>query len=464
GGDILYRWGNPVSYGGGAPEDQKLFEQHDAHWIGTGLPGEGNLLVFSNGPSRPEGVYSTIEEIVPEVDGGGNYTLPGPGIPFGPAAATWTHIADPPTSLYSPGISGSQRLYNGNTLICEGTYGRFLEVKPDGTIVWEYRMPLSAGVPIVQGEEQGNTAVFRCYRYRADYPGLAGRDLSPGGFIEIYPVSISSSQYLPATPAEGDDVLVTAIITDDVQVAVAEVWVDVGSGFSAQPMYDDGTNGDVLAGDDMFSAIIPSQVEATEVAYYIVAEDDGANSASDPPNGPLTTYRYTVETICPGTTEIWYDGVDQDCDGLNDFDADMDGYVDEAYPAEAGGSAPGLGDCNDNAAAIYPGAPEIPGDGIDQNCDGSDPCCIGRVGNANGTGEYPDEVTLGDIMLMVDVLFISNDCTKFACPDEVDVNQSGGANPPQALCLDYVSLGDIMTLVDFLFITGPETATLKDCL
>jgi hypothetical protein len=95
---------------------------------------------------------------------------------------------------------------------------------------------------------------------------------------------------------------------------------------------------------------------------------------------------------------------------------------------------------------------------------GSTGCCVGRVGDANGTGEYPDEVTLGDIMLMVDVLFISNDCTKLACPDEADVNQSGGANPLQSACLDYVSLGDIMTLVDFLFITGPETAVLPDCL
>ena len=91
-------------------------------------------------------------------------------------------------------------------------------------------------------------------------------------------------------------------------------------------------------------------------------------------------------------------------------------------------------------------------------------CCIGRVGDANGQGDYPDEITLGDIMLMVDALFISSDCTKLACPDEADVNQSGGANPPPELCLDYVTLGDIMTLVDFLFITGPETAVLLDCL
>ena len=88
-------------------------------------------------------------------------------------------------------------------------------------------------------------------------------------------------------------------------------------------------------------------------------------------------------------------------------------------------------------------------------------CCLGRVGDANGSNEPTDEITLSDIMLMVDVKFISGDCTKLPCLAEADVNQDGGANPN---CDEHVTLGDIMTLVDFLFITGPETATLKDCL
>jgi hypothetical protein len=90
------------------------------------------------------------------------------------------------------------------------------------------------------------------------------------------------------------------------------------------------------------------------------------------------------------------------------------------------------------------------------------PCCAGRVGDANLSGEAePDEVTLGDIMLMVDVKFISGDCGLLQCIPEADVNQDGGTAPT---CDDHVTLGDIMTLVDFLFITGPENATLPDCL
>jgi uncharacterized protein (TIGR02145 family) len=91
----------------------------------------------------------------------------------------------------------------------------------------------------------------------------------------------------------------------------------------------------------------------------------------------------------------------------------------------------------------------------------ADDCCVGRVGDANGEGIYPDEVTLGDIMLMVDAKFISGDCSKLPCLAEADVNQDGGADPN---CDDHITLGDIMTLVDFLFITGPDVAVLRECL
>ena len=113
---------------------------------------------------------------------------------------------------------------------------------------------------------------------------------------------------------------------------------------------------------------------------------------------------------------------------------------------------------------IYPGIHRFEGrkvDGFSVRCVKDPECCTGRVGDANGSNESTDEVTLGDIMLLVDVKFISSDCSKIPCLAEADVNQDGASNPS---CDDHVTLGDIMTLVDFLFITGPENGTLAECL
>ena len=86
GGDLLYRWGNPQAYRAGTKADQKLFNQHNAHWISEGLPGAGHLLVFNNGPERPGGSYSSVDELVLPADSQGDYTRQ-PGKAFGPDAA-----------------------------------------------------------------------------------------------------------------------------------------------------------------------------------------------------------------------------------------------------------------------------------------------------------------------------------------------------------------------------------------
>jgi len=188
GGDLLYRWGNPMEYDTGTEKNEMLLQQHNAIWIDDNLPGAGNMMVYNNGLGRK---YSSVDEWTPPVDAKGNYTLE-PGKAYGPTSFAWTYKANPPTSMYDEAISGAQRLPNGDTLICSGTHGRFIEVTPAGETVWEYINPVStktmgyADPPPsdpARAEEFMN-ACFRVLRYPVDFPGFKGRDMTPKGVIE----------------------------------------------------------------------------------------------------------------------------------------------------------------------------------------------------------------------------------------------------------------------------------------
>jgi hypothetical protein len=181
-GDILYRWGNPRIYGRGESSEQRLFYQHDVLWIPDGLPGAGHLTILNNGGGRPDGSYSTVVEIATGVTDDGRYPLGG-DVPWGPAAPVWTY--EERETFYAPFISGAQRLANGNTLICSGPNGRFLEVDPNGEIVWEYWNPFEGDVRMADGTlpqpgiDRYPYAVFRVTRIAPDHPALVGRELSP---------------------------------------------------------------------------------------------------------------------------------------------------------------------------------------------------------------------------------------------------------------------------------------------
>ena len=112
------------------------------------------------------------------------------------------------------------------------------------------------------------------------------------------------------------------------------------------------------------------------------------------------------DTVYPGAEEICGDGIDQNCDGTDlvcdDDDGDDDGDDDDGdddgndedgddddgddddgdddgdddLDADNDGFTVEGGDCNDNDAAINPGAFDICGNGVDENCDGADTVCV----------------------------------------------------------------------------------------
>jgi hypothetical protein len=83
---------------------------------------DGKILVFDNGYKRR---YSRLIELDPRTN-----------------TIEWTYVDNPPRRFFTGTKGSSQRLPNGNTLICQGNRGRAFEVTREGEIVWEWLNPM----------------------------------------------------------------------------------------------------------------------------------------------------------------------------------------------------------------------------------------------------------------------------------------------------------------------------------
>ncbi len=188
-GNIVYRWGNAINYRAGDTADRRLYVQHDARWIGEGMPGEGNIMIFNNGRGRGDSSYSTVEEIIPPLGTDGKYVMTSPA-PFGPSTPAWSFQAPRNTHFYATIGGSAARLRNGNTLVCLDPSGSFVEVTMNGDEVWRYVSPVGNGTIYRQGQTPVNNAVFRATKYDGDGPELAGRTLRSLGRLEDGPLSV----------------------------------------------------------------------------------------------------------------------------------------------------------------------------------------------------------------------------------------------------------------------------------
>ena len=120
GGDLVYRFGNPATYGSETPP---IFDR--VHHPNFSNEAHTQMLFFSNGGTNKE--QSTVFELqLP------NQLILDPDHEYLPTEV-W-RFTDP--ELYNRIVSGAIKLPNGNVLICEGDFG-FWEVTPAGQVVWK---------------------------------------------------------------------------------------------------------------------------------------------------------------------------------------------------------------------------------------------------------------------------------------------------------------------------------------
>jgi len=157
-------------------------------------------------------------------------------------------------------------------------------------------------------------------------------------------------------------------------------------------------------------------VPETEIPYDGIDQNcDGADLVDVDQDGQPSTLAGGADCddnnihISPDASDIVGDGTDQNCDGIDGTDTDGDGWASQASGGtdcddtdpvlnpgdeDEDGTTSCDGDCDDGDPGTLPGAPEVPYDGVDQDCDGSDLTDVdgdGYDAEAVGGGDCDDE-------------------------------------------------------------------------
>jgi regulation of enolase protein 1 (concanavalin A-like superfamily) len=166
--------------------------------------------------------------------------------------------------------------------------GNMTRTLTSGTATIRAKVRWMAGWPEVLMRIRGNWIELPA---RMDVPKNLGTPGQPNsrrranGAPAIYDVT-----HFPALPRSNEPVLVTSRVSDPDNVAAPRVLyrLDPNQALTTVVMRDDGLGGDDLAGDGLFSGLIPGQSAGVRVAFRISASDDSAASVSSvfPPNAP----------------------------------------------------------------------------------------------------------------------------------------------------------------------------------
>jgi len=148
---------------------------------------------------------------------------------------------------------------------------------------------------------------------------------------------------------------------------------DISAAFVELDSDSDGAQDSAYGGDDCDDEDDDINTDASEIWYDGIDSDcDQADDFDADADGHQAAVHGggdcddTDDSVHPEAADVWYDGVDSDCDGASDFDADGDGFDSATH----GGGAPR--DCDDTDPTVHPDAVDVWYDGIDTDCDGDD--------------------------------------------------------------------------------------------
>src|SRR6185369_140636 len=117
----------------------------------------------------------------------------------------------------------------------------------------------------------------------------------------------------PILPAANEPSVVTARVhdPDGLSSLLLKYRIDPATNLSAITMLDNGTGGDNVAGDGIYSGIIPGQAAGTLVAFHLEASDDAVVAVQNrfPKDAPerecLVRFGEAPSTNRFGTYRVW---------------------------------------------------------------------------------------------------------------------------------------------------------------
>ena len=310
----------------------------------------------------------------------------------------WGEITDNPFLISAP-LDNQLLKYNAVTERWENWIPNYLTFEIDGSVTNELQLLSIDGNQI--SITDGNSVALPVYSPTGEFYYL---DKDQDGFGNVYcPVWVPESITPPAYHVNNDD-----DCADDnplIQNPSVEICDGVDNDCDGLIDEDFPGKGNVCFDNGVPGVLICDPADPTRLICSTEAfsdhDGDGYTSYTDCNDNDAS--------IHPGAPEIC-DGKDNDCDGAVDYNAlcpngqCIAGQCVE-FDNDGDGYTVSEGDCNDNDASTYPGAPEICGDGIDQDCDGADLVCL----DTDGDG-IPD---------------INDNCPNVANADQADSDGDG---------------------------------------